>query len=272
MSDLPVIVTPDGTERKLGFNPDQKARPVSFATRVKQVEVPDFPDSEIRPFDLEESKSFKLDVKDQTTFGACTGFSISSIIARLSWQAGYGNFRFSPWYPYSKAAKGVDRGAYLDQVVDIVTKDGICDDRFVPYGTIDPKKLSKEAKADAANWKIELTVALPETWKQIRDCVNARWSVYHSVHADNGFNRLNEAGIPQNSPGTHNHAVWTGLGLKRTSRYGDLLKMQNSWSTKWGIRGCAWINEDVIAGYYGQFIAIVSVNVKRDLNPPKVVD
>ena len=44
MSDLPVIVTPGGTERKLGFNPDQKARPVSFATRVKQVEVPDFED------------------------------------------------------------------------------------------------------------------------------------------------------------------------------------------------------------------------------------
>jgi hypothetical protein len=271
LSDLPVVVTPDGVERKLGFNPDQRAKPVAFATKIKAIEVPDFPDSEIVPFDLGESNSFQVDILDQSTYGACTGFSIAALIRRAVWQSGYGLFKFSPWYPYSKAANGVDQGAYLDQVVDIVTKSGICEDKYVPYGTIDPRKLTSAANADAANWKIETTVAIPETWKQIRDCVNARWAIYHSLHADSGFNTVNRDGVPQNRRGPHNHAVWSGLGLKRSSRYGDMIKMQNSWSKKWGVNGCAWLTEGNIAGDYGQFIAIVSINVKRDLNPPNVV-
>ena len=96
MSDLPIIVTPDGTERKLGFNPDGKARPISFSTRVKQVEVPDFPDSEIVPFDLADRKSFGYQVKDQFAEGACTGFGMASTIELQLWRSGYGNFKVSP--------------------------------------------------------------------------------------------------------------------------------------------------------------------------------
>lgn len=270
MSDLPVIVTPDGAERKLGFNPDQKSKPVSFSTRVKQVEVPDFPDSEIVPFDLVNSKHFKYEVKDQFAEGACTGFGMVSAIELLLWRAGYGNFKLSPWFLYAIACNGVDRGAYLDQVCDIATKTGTCEDRFVPPRTIDPKRLSAAAKVDAKNWRVELTVALPESWKQIRDCVNARYAIYHSIHADNGLNTLDKEGVPSNRAGIHNHGLAGGFGLKFSKKHGWVMKDPNSWSTKWGQDGYFWCSEGAIQGNYGQIIAIASVSVKRSLNPPDV--
>lgn len=268
MSDLPIIVTPDGTERKLGFNPDQKAKPVAFSTRVKQVEVPDFPDSEIVPFDLADRKSFGYQVKDQFAEGACTGFGMASVQELLLWRAGYGNVKLSPWFLYSIACNGVDRGAYLDQVCDIATKTGTCEDHLVPPRTIDPRKLSAAAKADAKNWRVELTVALPESWKQIRDCVNARYAIYHSIHADNGLNTLDKEGVPSNRAGIHNHAVAGGFGLKFSKKHGWVMKNPNSWGVKWGWNGFMWVSENTIQGNYGQIIAVVSMSVKRDLNPP----
>lgn len=270
MSDLPIVTTPDGTERKLGFNPDGKKKPVAFATKVTSVDVPDFPDSEIVPFDLAENKSFGYRVKDQFAEGACTGFGLASVMELMLWRAGYGNFTLSPWFLYAIACNGIDRGAYLDQVTDIATKTGTCEDKFVPARTINPRKLTKAARDDAANWRVEATVALPKTWKQLRDCCNARYGLYHSIHADNGLNTLDREGVPNNGPGTHNHAIASGFGLKRSARHGWLVKAPNSWSEKWGQRGYMWESEDTIAGSQGQFIAIVSLKVKRDLNPPSI--
>jgi hypothetical protein len=272
MSDLPVVVTPDGTERKLGFNPEQREKPVAFSPLMREVEVPDFPDSEMVPFDLAKVASFRYRIKDQFAEGACTGFGMASCMERMLWQAGYGDIVLSPWFLYAIECNGVDRGGYLDSVCRIATETGTCEDHFVPPRTINPRKLPRTAWDDAANWKVELTVALPKTWRQLTSCVNARWMIYHSLHADSGINTLDSTGTPGNKPGPHNHAVSTGFGLKQTSRWGWQTKMANSWSEKWGNKGYCWLAEKNIAGSYGQFIAIVSVKVKRDLNPPEVDD
>lgn len=270
MSDLPTVTTPDGTERKLGFNPEGKARPVSFSVKLRTAEVPDFPDSEIRPFDLANNKSFKYQVKDQFAEGACTGFGLASTMELMLWRAGYGNFKLSPWFLYAIACNGVDRGSYLDLVTDIATKTGTCEDKLVPPRTINPRKLTKAAWDDAKNWRIEATIALPKTFKQLRDCSNARYGLYHSIHADSGLNKLDREGVPDNRPGTHNHAIASGFGLKLSPRHGWLIKSVNSWGEKWGNKGFMWLSEDSVAGSFGQFIAIVSLKVKRDLNPPKI--
>lgn len=270
MSDLPVIVMPDGTERKLGFNPEGKKKPVSFKTRISTVEVPDFPDSEIVPFDLARNRSFSYKVKDQFAEGACTGFGLASAIELTLWRAGYGNFVMSPWFLYAIECNGVDRGGYLDSVADIAGKHGVCQDRFVPPRTINPKKIPKPAWEDARNWILDAKVALPKTFKQLRDCANARYALYHSIHADSGLNSLSSEGIPNNRPGPHNHAIASGFGLKLSQREGWVIKAPNSWGEKWGHKGYMWLGEDNVAGSNGQFIAIVSLKVKRDLNPPKI--
>jgi hypothetical protein len=272
VSDLPIVVTPDGTERKLGFNPDQKKKPVSFHTKVKKVEIPDFPDSELVPYDLAENKSFTYRVKDQFAEGACTGFGLASTMERALWQAGYGNHILSPWFLYAIACNGIDRGSYLDKVCDIATKTGTCLDRYVPPRTINPRVLTAAAREDAKNWQVELSVALPETFKQLRDCANARYPLYHSIHADSGLNTLDRDGVPNNRPGIHNHAIASGFGLKNTRSDGWVIKAPNSWSEKWGHKGFMWLGEGNLAGDFGQFIAIVSLRVKRDLNPPAIAE
>lgn len=270
MSDLPVIVTPDGTERKLGFNPEGKKKPVAFKTRISTVEVPDFPDSEIQPFDLARNRSFSYKVKDQFAEGACTGFGLASAIELTLWRAGYGNFVMSPWFLYAIECGGIDRGGYVDSVADIAGKYGICEDKHVPHRTINPKKIPKPAWDDAKNWILDAKIAIPRSFKQLRDCANARYALYHSIHADSGLNNLDREGVPDNASGTHNHAIASGFGLKLSKKYGWLIKSPNSWGEKWGNKGYMWLAEDNIAGNFGQFIAIVSLRVKRDLNPPKI--
>lgn len=271
MSDVPTWETPDGKERKLGFNPDRMAKPFRMNALVRLTDIPDFPDSEIVPFDLADNPSFAYRVKDQGSIGACTGYAMTAGMERLLWQSGYGNVRLSPDFLYALACNGIDRGAYLDQVCDIAATTGTPEERFVKARTFDPRKLTAEAKADAANWKVELTVAIPQTWRQFVNAVNARGVVYHSVAVNSNFDTLDTYGVPGNRSGVHNHAVLSGFGLKRTTKWGWQLKMPNSWSEKWGQKGFAWLAEKNIAGTMGQAIAIFSVNVKRDLNPPEPV-
>lgn len=269
MSDLPTIITPDGVERRLGFNPEGREKPVSFAVPLRQVEVPDFPDSELRPFDLADNPSFTYEIKDQGRWGACTNHALSSALERVFWQSGYGNVKLSGFFDYAIECNGIDQGAYLDNTIETATKFGVCEDRFVPHGTIDPRKLTKEAWENALDYRVEITYALPSTWRQIVNCVNARWMVYHSVHADDGFNVLDSSGVPGNRPGLHNHAIASGFGLKITKKWGPQLKAPNSWTVNWGQKGFAWLAEKNIAGTGGQTIAIVSIKVRPSLNPPR---
>lgn len=269
---LPDWTTPDGKPRKLGFDPERAKSPMTFRADVQWMDIPDVPDSELVPFDLFTNPNFWVRIKDQGSIGACTGHMAATGMERMLWQANYRPVSLSPWYLYSLACGGVDRGAVITDVIDLAAAVGTCREALVPRGTYNPRTLSSEAKADAKNWRIEIKAGKPKTWRDWIVGTHLRATMMHSVPVNSGFDQLDRDGVPNNSPGVHNHAVCSGFGLKKTARQGWVVKTANSWGTAWGQKGCFWTSESTIEGDYGQAVLIMSMTVQRDLNPPKVAE
>lgn len=267
---LPDWTNPDGTIRKLGFDTEKAKAPMSFRAEIDWVDIPDIPDSELVAFDLFENPEFPVTIKDQGRWGACTGHMLATGMERMLWQAGYGDINLSAFFPYAIACKGIDRGAVISDVIDIGANLGVCRENLVPHGTIDPRRLSKEAREDAKGWRIEIKAGKPRRWRDWISATHLRATIMHSVAVNTKFDELDADGAPDNVPGIHNHAVVSGFGLKKTRRYGWMPKCVNSWGLRWGWNGCCWLSEDTIAGDWGQSIVILSVKVKPELNPPKV--
>jgi len=272
VSELPKWTNPDGTTRKLGFDPERAKSPMAFKAEINWVEIPDVPDSELIPFDLFDNPKFPIRIKDQGSIGACTGHMVATGMERMLWQGGYGDVDLSPWFLYAYACNGIDRGAIITDVIDLAATVGTCRENLVPHGVYNPRKITQEARDDAKHWRIEIQAGKPRKWRDWIVGTHLRGTWMHSIAVNSGFDQLDRDGVPGNSPGIHNHAVVSGYGLKRTGRHGWLVKCVNSWGERWGQKGCCWLNEDAIEGTFGQAVLILSVAVKNELNPPKVAE
>src|SRR5262249_27583763 len=68
-----------------------------------------------------------------------------------------------------------------------------------------------------------------------------------SIQVGGRFNDLDDEGVPPVAYGPGNHAVCVAFGLKKSPKWGWLVKMPNSWGTQWGQNGFCWLSERHVA-------------------------
>ena len=268
MSDLPRWSLPDGRIVKLGNLLDDA--PFSFAPSVRWQGVPDIPDSELIPFDLTHDLGFPIRVRDQGQYGACNGHAAASTLELARWIHGYRHVELSPWFIYAILCNGQDQGSIISEAVNLLITQGTCRDGLVPWGTIDPRRLTTEAKADATRYRVEITLGKLRSFRDLVIATALRWPSNYSVPVNGSFNTLDAEGVPGNRAGVHNHAVAGGFGLLKSARRGWLVKTLNSWSTGWGQKGYFNAAEKTLAGTWADSYCICAVKVLSDENPPKI--
>ena len=98
----------------------------------------------------------------------------------------------------------------------------------------------------------------------LRECQNL------SVCVGRNFNTIDNEGVAGVDKGNGNHAVMTGRALKKSKKWGWLILMRNSWSTKWGVNGYCWLCEAHIesASYFECFSGRAIIDDPLGLNPP----
>jgi hypothetical protein len=260
---LEVVRDEFGVDRVLGniAIPDT-ARRVRYA-----VSAPYVPEAEWVEFEISDPTP----VKDQGSFGACNGFAASSSLELARWMSGQPNVELSPWQIYAELCRGVDRGSNIGEALDLLTKTGTALNSAVPYGTINPRKLTAEARAMATRFRVEIGSKI-ENFHDAMSCTQLRRPGNLSIAAGRGFGDLDADGVaPVRIGAAGNHAITFGFGAKRAKNGKWLIKWKNSWGTRYGLGGYAWLGADAIdeqRWFEGYSVSAATEDPSDDQEPP----
>ena len=265
---LPVHIDTTGHIRPLGNHPTPEGRKIK--RKVGALDL--LPESEWVEFDEPDSGP----VLDQNGYGACNGFAATDSLIDARYVAGLPYVALSPWYVYGTLCGGWDTGSTIDDALRHLRDVGTCQDSLVPYGTINPKRFTSEAHADAGRFRIEVGGLLDDEanrFAAIMTCVQRRKPCNFSVHAGMSFGSLDADGCPPAWPGMANHAVRTARGAKRCKDGQWAFKMKNSWSSQWGLSGYCWIKAANLtrqAGFSAYYVEAVTPDLTDNNQPPAV--
>jgi len=262
---------PEHNGFKLGHIPP-KGKP-RFAAPV----LAPLPKSDWQEFDA-TTDTHPVAIKDQNGKGACNGFAAATSAEWARWLSGQTHVPLSGWFVYAILCNGVDRGSNIGDALDLLSKTGTCKDGSVTYATINPRRLTAEARAEATNYRIEIGETLPD-FASIMTAVQFRRSGNFSIKAGPNFDAssldaIGSDGVVGYSRGAGNHAVAFVPAAKKLANGDWAIKFQNSWGTKWGRAGFAWFTERHIAGqsYFEAYSVVATTDTPDDAsNPPPVV-
>lgn len=256
--------TPDGQWRALGNNPAPNRLFLSIG------KVPDIPESEWREFDYRDDPNFQVKIKDQGRFGACNGHAAATSLEIARYIAGERHVDLSAWMIYADLCQGWDRGSNIQDALTLLRDKGTCTDNLVPHGTIDPRLLPPAARVDRANFKIEIGYEI-NSFREMCCAVQDRQVLNHSVPVNGNYNTLDKYDRPQNHAGAHNHAICSGVYMKKLPTNEWVIGSPGSWSTRWGKNGYCSIGERNIQGNYFACYSVVATILYPLNRPPRLV-
>jgi hypothetical protein len=255
-----------GNRRPLGFLRGDPGRMMAVSPMADSALIPE------KDWVEYDEWSEDIDVKDQDGKGACNGFSGALGSETLRWASGMKHVALSGWYIYSILCRGVDRGSMILDALELLQTDGCAPEDMVPYGLIQPDKLSTAAHAAAPGFKVEIGNRI-QTYEQLATAIQRRQSINLAVCVGNQFNNLNSDGVPGLGRGYCNHAVHVGYGMKRGKNGEWLGKMCNSWSKAWGLNGFCWLplKYIVTAAAFEAYTLIAGTDLAGDPTRPPLV-
>lgn len=256
---------PDGTETQLG----NQLPPADLVLPVRGT-LPDIPESEWRPFDFRDDPRYPVKLKKQGQYGACNGHAAASGEEDSRYIAGLPHVDLSAWLPYADMCRGYDRGSSIAEALVHLTNDGTCEERFVPWGTINPARISAEARENAKRYRVEIGYRIT-SFREMCIACQLRMPVNFSVPVNSSFNSLDAEGRPQNRAGWHNHAVQAGFAMAKTRDGGWKVGMRNSWGEEWGAKGFCWIDERNLQGSGFDAYCLQAVESDPQRMPPVAI-
>lgn len=175
-----------------------------------------------------------LPILNQGSTNACVGFSATSAM-QLAWvQSGRSLIDFQPFFVYALINGGRDAGAYISNALKVLMQHGVCEKSVLPSNRVlYTNGLTKAAYDNAAKYKL-IKAFRCDNFNQICSAITMGFPVVYGIDVGGNFDNLDSEGVaPLPNYVRGGHAL-CGVGLKKSSRYGWIVKTQNSWNG-WGI-------------------------------------
>lgn len=261
ISKLPSVYF-DGCYRVLGCLPSDKTMFAKFF-QVQSI----LPSSQWQEIDLQ---FYNIPVLDQNASSSCVGHAGAVITEYVRAQAGLPFTQLSPWFLYSQIDGGRDAGASISTALQSLQTVGISPDTDVPHGTILKQQITQQAYVDAKNY-MAVNAYHCETFEEICTSITLGWPVSIGLYVGNNFSQVDSEGVaplPNGGGGGHNVV---GMGLKKSSRYGWLVKIQNSWGVRFAKQGFAYLQKASLQYMNPDAFTLQSVLSNSD-NPPVVIN
>lgn len=214
---------------------------------------------------LDESQWQEMDfghynppVKNQGQYSSCVGFS-SSTCMEVAWmQSGRPFAGFSPWFIYGTINGGRDAGARISDALLSLKSKGVCPDGGVEPGTIQQNKFPSVAYDDARRFRI-FEAYQCGSFEEVCSAITLGFPVALGVKVGTNFAGLDEEGVAPLPKGFGGGHAIAGIGLKRSSKYGWVVKIQNSWGRNFGLGGCCYLRKEHFSAMHPDAFAIQAI-------------
>lgn len=198
------------------------------------------PESEWREIDLSH---YGVPILDQAMTSSCVGHAADSAV-EIAWaQAGKPLKRFSPYFIYGNINGGRDQGAIISDAMESLLADGVAPLETMPRGVMYRNQFPTAAVMAAKRFRATKAWVC-RTWEAICTSITLGRPTPLGILVGQNFPNLDSDGVaPLPNGGGGGHAI-LGLGLRRHPRRGWQIKIQNSWSARFGMGGFCYITRN----------------------------
>ncbi len=188
-----------------------------------------------------------LQILNQGTEGACTGFGLAGAINLLNAKRNPDKIRVSPRMIYEMARKFDEwegeeySGSSCRGAIKGWANMGVCEESFWPYKASKPGSLSRLAAKNARSNTIGAYYRMTPRIADFHAALNETGTVFCSANVHSGWSRsLVKSGTIPLRPGRTGGHAFALVGYNENGFW-----IQNSWGTNWGKDGIAlWTYED----------------------------
>jgi hypothetical protein len=230
-------------------------------------------DSELKEIDL---SWFANRIMNQGSTSSCVGHGAVAGMEIAYKQLGNPNQQFSPFFTYALINGGSDNGAMISDALKVLKKYGACPLEDMPRGVMYERQVPKKAFEQATRFKISQAYQC-DSFEEVCHAISVGFTVPLGIYVGNNFGDLDSEGVsPLPRGGGGGHCI-LGCGLKKSTKYGWVIKIQNSWGSNWGDNGFCYIQKNHFKYMHPDAFAIQTIiddpkdNFPQD-NVPTVVN
>jgi len=206
-------------------------------------------------------------ILNQKNTSSCVAHATTTGMEILYKQRQNVNEDFNPFFMYALINGGSDEGAYISDAMDAAMKFGICEkDAIQSDRVLYKNQLSKTSYENASRFKLEKAYRCT-TFDQVCQALNLGFVVNIGILVGSNFARVDSDGIaPLPNGGGGGHSM-LACGLKKHSKYGWLVKLQNSWGENFGQKGYCFVRKEHFE-YYSKLDCFAFQGVIDDPKDP----
>lgn len=237
ISSLPAVKF-DGFYRVLGCIPETEESLDSFPLFGSQFAAP-LDQSQWREIDL---SWYSPDILDQKATSSCVGHGCCSGMEMCWLQSGRPYQRFNPYFIYGLINGGKDAGAMISDGLKALMQYGVCMREALQAGVMFKNQFPQSAFNNAGRFKLVQAYRCA-TFEDICSALTLGFVCPLGIMVGQNFSNVDSEGIaPLPNGGGGGHCV-LGVSLKKHSRYGWLIKIQNSWGRNFAKSGYCYIHK-----------------------------
>ncbi len=263
ISNLPSVLF-DGVYRVLGLIPSSPESLLGF---------PNF--SSIQGLDPAQWQEIDLQwynppILDQGSTSACAPHASTSGMEMCYLQSGRLLREFNPFFVYALVNNGRDAGSMLSDCMRAMMQYGICPKEDMPAGAMFQQQIPQQAYANAKRFLL-INAFRCQNFDEICSAISLGFVCPLGLLVGSNFASVDSDGVcPLPNGGGGGHAV-LGMGLKKNSKYGWLIKIKNSWGPRFGNQSYAFLRREALNYMPTDAFAIQSViDDPQDNNPSNV--
>lgn len=237
ISSLPAVLF-DGVYRVLACHEETEESCAAFPRFGSNMAAPLDP-SQWMEIDL---SWYKNPIWDQAMTSSCVGQGTTAGMQICYMQSGRPLTEFNPYFCYGLINGGRDAGAMISDGLKALMQYGTCFKADLQPGMMFRNQFPQKAFDNAKRFKLVQAYKCGN-FNDICSAITLGFVCPLGIYVDQNFSRLDGegvAGMPSSMQGG-GHCI-LGMGLKKSSRYGWLIKIQNSWGHRFGINGYAYIH------------------------------
>lgn len=229
----------DGVDRVLAAIPSPQMALAAF---------PKFCNMGVAPLDPSQWQEIDMSwydnpIWDQGMSSSCVGQATTAGMETVNKQMGRPALEFNPYFVYAFINGGRDAGSMISDALKSLQANGTCLKGDMPNQVAFQNQLPAQAIQNAQRYRLAMAYHC-ESFEDICSALTLGFVCPLGIYVDNNFVNLDNegiAGLPAGGQGG-GHAI-LGCGLKKSASHGWLIKIQNSWGPRYGMKGYSYIHK-----------------------------